>query len=283
MAPFTPLFVPHSFDNTPISSLTLPLLEQLLEGLCTEIWADHGDVLAQQYGGSAAMHRVDSVAITSSTSKPPSSSSPSTYSSSSSSSASLSNKSPPSSSATTTTITPTTPSAVIASSEGGSTNTQGGLSPLPSAIASHDDLPPPSSSSSSSLSLFAWLNPFSSSPSPHLTPKPPLRTNPSSELPLPSSGGRGGMGGSDSTMGEREYVLSGGAKNAVVAVQRYYSNISTDFERQQSIDLLLGVFRPTRGGTPIWEIDLNGANQHRGGVGMSFQHIIPTYHSNPNQ
>ena len=33
--------------------------------------------------------------------------------------------------------------------------------------------------------------------------------------------------------GEREYVLSGGAKNAVVAVQRYYSNISTDFERQQ--------------------------------------------------
>ena len=221
------------------------------------------------------MHRVDSVAITSSTSKPPSSSSSSTYSSSSSSSASLSNKSPPSSSAPTTTITPTTPSAVIASSEGGSINTQEGLSPLPSTIASHDDQPPPPSSSSS-LSLFAWLNPFSSSPFTHLPPKPPLHTNPSSELPLLSSGGRGGMGGSDSTMGEREYVLSGGAKNAVVAVQRYYSNISTDFERQQSIDLLLGVFRPTRGGTPIWEIDLNGANQHRGGGGG----VIPTHHSN---
>ena len=40
--------------------------------------------------------------------------------------------------------------------------------------------------------------------------------------------------------GEREFVLSGGAKNALVAVQRYYSNIATDFERQQSIDLLLG-------------------------------------------
>jgi hypothetical protein len=39
---------------------------------------------------------------------------------------------------------------------------------------------------------------------------------------------------------EREFALSGGAKNALVAVQRYYSNISTDFERQQSIDLLLG-------------------------------------------
>lgn len=39
---------------------------------------------------------------------------------------------------------------------------------------------------------------------------------------------------------EREFALSGGATNALVAVQRYYSNISTDFERQQSIDLLLG-------------------------------------------
>ena len=51
----------------------------------------------------------------------------------------------------------------------------------------------------------------------------------------------GGWGMSSSTPeGEREFVLSGGAKNAIVAVQRYYSNISTDFERQQSIDLLLG-------------------------------------------
>ena len=40
--------------------------------------------------------------------------------------------------------------------------------------------------------------------------------------------------------GEREFVLSGGAKNALVAVQRYYSNVATDFERQQSMDLLLG-------------------------------------------
>jgi len=31
-----------------------------------------------------------------------------------------------------------------------------------------------------------------------------------------------------------------GAQNAIVAVQRYYSNISSDFERQQSIDLMLG-------------------------------------------
>ena len=51
----------------------------------------------------------------------------------------------------------------------------------------------------------------------------------------------GGWGKSSSAPeGEREFVLSGGAKNAIVAVQRYYSNISTDFERQQSIDLLLG-------------------------------------------
>ena len=40
--------------------------------------------------------------------------------------------------------------------------------------------------------------------------------------------------------GEREFVLSGGAKNALVAVQRYYSHVATDFERQQSMDLLLG-------------------------------------------
>lgn len=54
---------------------------------------------------------------------------------------------------------------------------------------------------------------------------------------------------------EREFVLAGGAQNAFVAVQRFYSNISTDFDRQQSLDLLLGVMIPRRNGSMIWEME----------------------------
>jgi hypothetical protein len=43
---------------------------------------------------------------------------------------------------------------------------------------------------------------------------------------------------------KKVFSLIGGAQNALVAVQRYYSNISTDFERQQCVDLLLGVYVP---------------------------------------
>lgn len=79
---------------------------------------------------------------------------------------------------------------------------------------------------------------------------------------LISSIGRwaGGIGGES----ERDFALSGGAKNAFVAVQRYYSNVSTDFERQQSIDLLLGTFQPSRGGIPIWDTDMNIPTIDRG-------------------
>ena len=53
--------------------------------------------------------------------------------------------------------------------------------------------------------------------------------------------------------GENHFVLTGGAKNALVACQRFYSNISTDYERQQSMDLLLGIFEPRKDEAHIWE------------------------------
>lgn len=53
--------------------------------------------------------------------------------------------------------------------------------------------------------------------------------------------------------GENHFVLTGGAKNALVACQRFYSNISTDYERQQSMDLLLGIFEPKKDEAHIWE------------------------------
>lgn len=62
-------------------------------------------------------------------------------------------------------------------------------------------------------------------PAPDITP-----------APGPAGPGHGSLEGE----GEGEFMLSGGAKNALVAVQRYYSNVSADFDRQQSIDLLLG-------------------------------------------
>lgn len=55
---------------------------------------------------------------------------------------------------------------------------------------------------------------------------------------------------------EKEIVLTGGAKNALVAVQRYYSNVSLDFERQQQIDILVGFYQPKKGETAIWDLKL---------------------------
>jgi hypothetical protein len=65
--------------------------------------------------------------------------------------------------------------------------------------------------------------------------------------------------------GEVEFAVVHGAQNALVAVQRYAANISTDFERQQGIDLLLGFFQPktnrstslfsTSSSVTLWDID----------------------------
>ena len=69
-------------------------------------------------------------------------------------------------------------------------------------------------------------------------PPPPVPAPVTTPAPGPAPAGPGH--GSLEGEGEGEFMLSGGAKNALVAVQRYYSNVSTDFDRQQSIDLLLG-------------------------------------------
>ena len=46
---------------------------------------------------------------------------------------------------------------------------------------------------------------------------------------------------------ERSIILASGVGNKLEAVKRYYSNISTDFDRQHSIDLLLGIMEPIAG------------------------------------
>ena len=63
-------------------------------------------------------------------------------------------------------------------------------------------------------------------------------------------------------------------------VQRYYSNISTDFERQQSIDLLLGVFRPTRGNTPPPLIHSKHTLSYTANTPSHTQQTHPFIHSN---
>jgi len=50
--------------------------------------------------------------------------------------------------------------------------------------------------------------------------------------------------------GERVFVLAAGKRNALVAAQRYYSNVSTDFDRQHSMDLILGIIEPELGTLP---------------------------------
>eukprot|EP01038_Epipyxis_sp_PR26KG_P012814 gene12814-17178_t len=56
---------------------------------------------------------------------------------------------------------------------------------------------------------------------------------------------------------ERVFTVAGNAMNALVAMKRYYSNIAIDFERQQSIDLMLGLFEPRKGLKQIWELNLS--------------------------
>lgn len=55
---------------------------------------------------------------------------------------------------------------------------------------------------------------------------------------------------------DTEYVLSGSTYKAIAAVRRYYSNVSSDFERQRAMDLLLGVYQTSENNHKhIWEID----------------------------
>ena len=52
------------------------------------------------------------------------------------------------------------------------------------------------------------------------------------------------------------FKLTGGIKNGLVAVNRYYANVMSDYEKQQAIDLILGMFIPNKGAAGIWEFDL---------------------------
>ena len=78
-------------------------------------------------------------------------------------------------------------------------------------------------------------------------------------------GGDAGIGASTVAAGEAakptEFAMTGGIQNGVVAVNRYYSNITADAEKQQAFDLLLGVFVPRRGAPASWELDLGPGSQ----------------------
>ena len=111
-----------------------------------------------------------------------------------------------------------------------SATTSSSTSITTSASTSSSDVPN-GVTSSSSWDLFTALGLGPSLP----TPVP---------SPLPGTGA-GTVHASLDGENESEFMLSGGAKNALVAVQRYYSNVSADFDRQQSIDLLLGIVSST--------------------------------------
>lgn len=98
-----------------------------------------------------------------------------------------------------------------------------------SATTSYSDVPNGMTSTISSWDFFTALGLGPSLPTPVPTP-----------IPVP-----GTVQASLEGENESEFVLSGGAKNALVAVQRYYSNVAADFDRQQSIDLLLGIISST--------------------------------------
>ena len=52
------------------------------------------------------------------------------------------------------------------------------------------------------------------------------------------------------------FKLTGGIKNGLVAVNRYYANVTSDYDKQQAMDLILGMFVPSKDRPAIWEFDL---------------------------
>ena len=79
---------------------------------------------------------------------------------------------------------------------------------------------------------------------------------------LDASSGGGGNTGVNGT--ETEIKVVGGVGNAVVAARRYYSNVSTDFHRQQSFDLLLGIYEPHMHNDNIWVLKENLEDKRSG-------------------
>ena len=55
---------------------------------------------------------------------------------------------------------------------------------------------------------------------------------------------------------EPRFKLTGGLKNGLVAVNRYYANITSDYDKQLAMDLILGLFVPSKERPAIWEFDL---------------------------
>jgi hypothetical protein len=70
------------------------------------------------------------------------------------------------------------------------------------------------------------------------------------------------------------FVLTGGAKNALVAAKRYYSNVLSDYERQNSIDMLLGVFKPHYKDKHIWELKLRPEHLRHGRFGRRSSELL---------
>jgi len=86
-----------------------------------------------------------------------------------------------------------------------------------------------------------------------------------------------GVSANTSNGNNKEFILAEGAQNAFVAVQRYYSNVSLDTERQQSIDLMLGVFTPAQNEPPLWELDLQPSAMRMAPVVLIYDNqTIPT-------
>jgi len=80
------------------------------------------------------------------------------------------------------------------------------------------------------------------------------------------------LGDGEGEDGQRELILTGGAKNAILAVQRYYSNNVTDISRQTAMDLFLGVLIPQGDKPGVWEQVITPAEQ--GGPGNENELVL---------
>jgi hypothetical protein len=80
-------------------------------------------------------------------------------------------------------------------------------------------------------------------------------------------GGGGSTASGSSNEAERGFTLTGGAKNALVAAQRYYSNVLNDYERQNAMDIMLGIFKPSYDKKHIWDLKLRPEHIRHGSLG----------------
>lgn len=223
----------------------ISMIYQQLQRPLLEVWTEHGDRIALQYAGSSAMHRMQQKEETEKKATNIDSSSKAAASKSHAPMKSLSVEHPSSVNSQSLSADVDTDEAAAATTDVGGEDNGGALSPATPVPGIGENLfsflglsqqivlsALPSASPSRAASILLAEDNTQSTVEENTT------ESESESAPVDTK--------KKSAKGLS--VVSNLASNALISLQRYYSNFSADFERQYGLDLLLGV----PGTLPVW-------------------------------